>query len=782
MATNPSLVVRVAANIAELKRNLAEGRTQIEITTAGMQKLANSLSGEKLIQNAHNIVAAVDKIGGVTKLTEAEKARLNATLDRALQKYAAIGKDAPAAMVALEQATRKAEEPTSILTAKMVALGSFIGTMAANAVAALGRMAIDGVRALGGEVAELITRGAKLSGISQSFETLAASVNATGAAMLGRMREGTRGLVADLDLMQAANKAVLLGLPVTADSMATLAQTAETLGRAMGLGPTQAFDDLITALGRSSPMILDNLGLTVKVGDANAAYARQIGKTAEQLSEADQKQAFYNATMAAAEAKIAALGEAHLTLGDRIQQAATWFQNFKDDLAVAIARSPVLNELLNETGLVLADVFGADSTGRVKTLIGVVNDLAVGLVDVAAVGIEVGQRVAQGMQFAHGVLQGIGAAVMNIVAAVASANAKLAEIAAGIPVIGKKWDESAVSARRHADEVAAVADGYALARDAAFDALGTTGVAFDNARARIEKMRVAVTAARDALAAQAETAVKQAAAEQANTLVTAAATAAKKRQAEALAELAVLGDGWKAVVSGMDPALVESIKKHLSLGGALHTVAAALGVSEDKVKAVAAAMADAATQTEIYNSGLTFTSKVVADAAGPALDAIAAKATTAAAAVQGITIAFQTAAEAMHAGLGEDIKALLREGYTVNEAFSLRYAQVYGMPSTVGTPPPGRPHVPGFADGVSGFRGGWAMVGERGPELLNLPRGSSVVPLDRPMAGVGGPPIVVNLHVGNFIGSDHSAARQLTDMVSAGVLQRLGSQRKLDAS
>ena len=36
-----------------------------------------------------------------------------------------------------------------------------------------------------------------------------------------------------------------------------------------------------------------------------------------------------------------------------------------------------------------------------------------------------------------------------------------------------------------------------------------------------------------------------------------------------------------------------------------------------------------------------------------------------------------------------------------------------------------------FADGVQGFGGGLAIVGERGPELVNLPGGSSVIPNNR---------------------------------------------------
>lgn len=47
--------------------------------------------------------------------------------------------------------------------------------------------------------------------------------------------------------------------------------------------------------------------------------------------------------------------------------------------------------------------------------------------------------------------------------------------------------------------------------------------------------------------------------------------------------------------------------------------------------------------------------------------------------------------------------------------------------------------IPGFASGVSNFAGGLAVVGERGPELVNLPRGSDVFSNEqsRKMAGGG---------------------------------------------
>jgi phage-related tail protein len=37
-------------------------------------------------------------------------------------------------------------------------------------------------------------------------------------------------------------------------------------------------------------------------------------------------------------------------------------------------------------------------------------------------------------------------------------------------------------------------------------------------------------------------------------------------------------------------------------------------------------------------------------------------------------------------------------------------------------------HIPGFASGTDFAPGGLSLVGEHGPELVNLPRGSQVIP------------------------------------------------------
>ena len=158
----------------------------------------------------------------------------------------------------------------------------------------------------------------------------------------------TKGLISDFDIMQAANKAMLLGLPVTTESMGTMAKAATVLGRAMGQDATKSLDDLTTALGRGSPLILDNLGLTVKVGEANAAYARQLGKTTSQLTEGEKKMAFYNAAMEAAKVKVAELGGVTLTAADHLAVMQTMWQNFTDRTSVQV--SAAIADILNGLG------------------------------------------------------------------------------------------------------------------------------------------------------------------------------------------------------------------------------------------------------------------------------------------------------------------------------------------------------------------------------------------------------------------------------------------------
>ncbi|WP_206706328.1 hypothetical protein [Anoxybacillus flavithermus] len=54
------------------------------------------------------------------------------------------------------------------------------------------------------------------------------------------------------------------------------------------------------------------------------------------------------------------------------------------------------------------------------------------------------------------------------------------------------------------------------------------------------------------------------------------------------------------------------------------------------------------------------------------------------------------------------------------------------------------PKIPMLAKGTDYFRGGYAIVGEQGPELVQLPRGSKVYPNSETQAMLGGT-IAINI-------------------------------------
>lgn len=151
---------------------------------------------------------------------------------------------------------------------------------------------------------QIIAPLAQLAGeaeiINRSFQRLAAGVGVSGQQMLASMRTASQGMISDTQLMLSANRAMMLGVADTAEEMSALIEIAISRGQAMGLTAEQAFDNLVTGIGRASPQILDNLGIMLDSEKVFNDYAESLGVTADQLTEAGRQQAVFNAIMAEA--------------------------------------------------------------------------------------------------------------------------------------------------------------------------------------------------------------------------------------------------------------------------------------------------------------------------------------------------------------------------------------------------------------------------------------------------------------------------------------------------
>ncbi len=327
--------------------------------------------------------------------------------------------------------------------------------------------------ALGVGIAKLGARGSGLSAIADSFERLTSAAGQSGDEMVRMTRTATKGLIKDLDIMQAANKGLLLGLPVTSREMANLAKTATVLGKAMGQDAGKSLDDLIVALGRSSPEILDNLGLSVKMGEANQAYALALGKTVEQLTEAEKKQAFYNAAMDAARTTVDGLGGITLTFGDRLEQANVSWQNFVDALSIAIAKSPVLNALLDELGRIFETSLGDRQASAVTLVVSAIEGIALALEPVIQFTI---QSVQVFLDF-FAMIERVNASVIRFVS-------NIVELGSVLPFVGENLQSYANHLKLgadNADRVADVSKGMADRLQSVRDVVSRVGSAMRNA-------------------------------------------------------------------------------------------------------------------------------------------------------------------------------------------------------------------------------------------------------------------------------------------------------------
>ena len=203
-------------------------------------------------------------------------------------------------------------------------LSSVIGT------AAMVAGAIAGVSVAIKEVIEAAKEGAAFQRMEEASASLARSLDADMSDILDALREASLGMVSDFDLMQAASRAMMLGVSADSEELAQLMEVAALRGRAMGISTTQAFNDIVTGIGRASPHILDNLGIVIDAEGKYQAYAEAVGKTAEELTKAEKTQALLNGVLESSKGLLEETGGLTLDNAGKWEQMSAAQKNYFD--------------------------------------------------------------------------------------------------------------------------------------------------------------------------------------------------------------------------------------------------------------------------------------------------------------------------------------------------------------------------------------------------------------------------------------------------------------------
>jgi hypothetical protein len=234
----------------------------------------------------------------------------------------------------------------------VVQIASAFGPMALAAGAAA-----IAVVALGAGFLALGNRGAALVPLAESFDNLTASVGISSQALLIDLRKAANGTVSDFDLIKRANLALVgstgeFGKAFGKALPAVLA-SARAAARATGQDVDFLFQSLVAGIKRASPRLIDNTGIVLKLSEAEATLAEQLGKSVEQLTLEEKQIAVLNATVAAGANLIDSLGDANESNAEKLARSSAIITNTFDSLAIAV--QPAFGVVLDIVNSVLAN-------------------------------------------------------------------------------------------------------------------------------------------------------------------------------------------------------------------------------------------------------------------------------------------------------------------------------------------------------------------------------------------------------------------------------------------
>lgn len=208
--------------------------------------------------------------------------------------------------------------------------------------------------------------GADILQTEKAFASLLSTMD-MGPEVLREWRKAAGGVLTEMELMTGFQTlAAGMTTELTSAFAENNAKLLEISKAASALNPklgdtAYMYESITAGIKRSSPLILDNLGILVKVGDANEAYAKSLGKTVEELSAEERQMALLNAVMESGDTLIQQLGGSVDAATDPWDRFTTAMGRSKDTQASMIAQSPALAATLN-----LFSGFMDEQTDRVR--------------------------------------------------------------------------------------------------------------------------------------------------------------------------------------------------------------------------------------------------------------------------------------------------------------------------------------------------------------------------------------------------------------------------------
>lgn len=182
------------------------------------------------------------------------------------------------------------------------------------------------------QVWEFGKAGAENQRVAASFEATAASVSISAEAMSRALDEAAKGTVDDEIYMATATKNMAFGVATSIQDNVALMELARAASIKFGGDTETAFQGISEAIGTLQTRRLKEYGVIVDTKQVNDEYARSIGKTADELTEAEQREALRNEVLRQSQKVLGDVGDVALTSAEKFKRFETQVGNAIDGL------------------------------------------------------------------------------------------------------------------------------------------------------------------------------------------------------------------------------------------------------------------------------------------------------------------------------------------------------------------------------------------------------------------------------------------------------------------
>ncbi len=226
----------------------------------------------------------------------------------------------------------------------------------------------------------VLSRAAQVDTLMQSMEVLELQTGKS-VRIIGQELQKVSGYGMDLaESMRATSLALSAGFDSTAiKELGEVARNAAvSLGRPMG----DALDRIFRGVIKVEPELLDEIGLFVRVKDASAKYASELGVAASSLTEFEKRQAFAAEAIRQGQEKFEAFSDVET---DPYSQLAAVFSDLAQSI-MSLVNVPLkfLIQILTTSKTVLMGVFGLVAGLLLKKAIPAMGFFAVSAKEAAA--------------------------------------------------------------------------------------------------------------------------------------------------------------------------------------------------------------------------------------------------------------------------------------------------------------------------------------------------------------------------------------------------------------